>query len=320
MISIIIPIYKAEKFLTRCVDSVIAQTYKDWECILVDDGSPDKSGVICDEYSLIDSRIHSYHKSNGGVSSARNFGVENSHGEWISFVDADDCLKPTFLESLCKFNEADLIITGWENFGDSKIQYNVNNKCWLVQDFVNILYDRHFFSRVDVTSISYPWGKLFRSDIINSNKIMFDEHMKLSEDTCFLLEYLKYSNRIQFVGGAGYKYFVSKRPKAHLKMTSNEFLDHIQLMTEYSNSFASKYSKDSRDFLRNKYALYFNAFVCHLKELNYSEFARELDIFRTANRTSINTLTCRMSFQKRNAIRLISKSTILMFLLIKLIR
>ena len=96
MISIIVPIYKAEAFIARCIDSILVQTYQDWELLLVDDGSPDDSGKICDEYAAKDARIQVFHKPNGGVSSARNLGLKKAIGDWVSFIDADDYLLPEF--------------------------------------------------------------------------------------------------------------------------------------------------------------------------------------------------------------------------------
>lgn len=91
-ISIIVPVYKAEAYLHRCVDSLLAQTFTDFEVLLIDDGSPDRSGEICDAYAKKDARVRVFHQPNGGVSVARQRGVENAKGEWITFVDADDCL------------------------------------------------------------------------------------------------------------------------------------------------------------------------------------------------------------------------------------
>jgi len=90
MISIVVPVYKVEQYLSQCIESIIGQKFTDWELLLVDDGSPDKSGTICDKYVEKDKRIHVIHKENGGVSSARNLGIKEAKGEWIIFVDADD--------------------------------------------------------------------------------------------------------------------------------------------------------------------------------------------------------------------------------------
>lgn len=99
-ISVIVPVYNDEKWLRRCVDSILTQTYTDFELLLVDDGSTDGSGAICDEYTAKDSRVHVFHQPNGGVSSASNLGLDNARGEWISFVDSDDWMDMNYLESL----------------------------------------------------------------------------------------------------------------------------------------------------------------------------------------------------------------------------
>ena len=120
LISIIVPVYKAEKYLRRCVDSILAQTYQNIEVLLIDDGSPDNSGEICDEYAEKDSRVRVFHKPNGGVSSARNLGLKEAKGDYIGFVDADDYIDKTMYEvllcnlikensdiSICSYNQED---------------------------------------------------------------------------------------------------------------------------------------------------------------------------------------------------------------------
>ena len=99
-ISIIVPVYNAEQYLRRCIDSILNQSFTDFELILIDDGSKDKSSDICDEYAAKDSRIKVYHKENGGVSSARNLGLDNANGEWIAFVDSDDFIKEDYLKHM----------------------------------------------------------------------------------------------------------------------------------------------------------------------------------------------------------------------------
>lgn len=111
-ISIITPVYKVEQYLPECIESVLKQTYSDWEFLLIDDGSPDNSGNICDEYAARDSRIKVFHKSNGGVSSSRNLGLENASGEWLLFLDSDDCLYHIALQrriAVAENNNLDLI-------------------------------------------------------------------------------------------------------------------------------------------------------------------------------------------------------------------
>jgi Glycosyltransferases involved in cell wall biogenesis len=95
LISVIVPVYKAEEFLPKCINSILSQTYTNFELLLIDDGSPDNSGKICDEHASKDSRVRVFHKQNGGVSSARNLGLREARGEWISWVDADDWIEKT---------------------------------------------------------------------------------------------------------------------------------------------------------------------------------------------------------------------------------
>ena len=99
-ISVIVPVYKVEKYLPECIESVLAQTFTDFELILVDDGSPDNSGAICDDYAARDPRIRVFHKQNGGVSSARNLGLDHARADWVAFVDADDAVDEKYLEHL----------------------------------------------------------------------------------------------------------------------------------------------------------------------------------------------------------------------------
>ena len=106
-ISVIVPVYKVESYLPRCIDSILAQTFTDFELILVDDGSPDNCGVICDEYAARDNRIHVIHKENGGVSSARNAGIRLAGSDWITFVDSDDYLAENALDRAHYWSEHD---------------------------------------------------------------------------------------------------------------------------------------------------------------------------------------------------------------------
>lgn len=211
MVSVIIPIYKAEKSIRRCIDSVLAQTYKDWELILVDDGSPDNSGVVCDEYAHNDSRIRVFHKSNGGVSSARNRGLDEARGERICFVDADDCLKPDFLSKMV-VNAHDSVVCGFRSLQGLQITpEDVDVTGAEMGAYIPKFFNSH--------SAPAPWAKLFRKDIIDKYHIRFNQKLKLTEDTIFNFEYLSHCASLRQIpdqlyiydgvwGGAG-KYILS---------------------------------------------------------------------------------------------------------------
>ena len=113
LVSIIVPIYNTFSTLYRCIDSILAQSYTDFELLLINDGSVDGSGFICDEYAAKDSRVRVCHKQNGGVSSARNLGLDNACGEWITFIDSDDYVLPSYLFRLTSCLDADWIIGGY---------------------------------------------------------------------------------------------------------------------------------------------------------------------------------------------------------------
>ena len=124
MVTIIVPVYKAEKFISACIESVLSQTYTDFELLLIDDGSPDKAGSICDKYADNSAKINVIHQQNQGVTVARKVGVENAGGDWIMFVDSDDTIPNDALESLIRMADASVdIVLGW--IGDSRPKENV---------------------------------------------------------------------------------------------------------------------------------------------------------------------------------------------------
>ncbi len=182
-ISVIVPIYNAEKTLHRCVDSILTQTFTNFELLLINDGSKDRSGEICDEYAKKDSRVRVFHKEDGGVSSARNVGLDNMTGEWLTFVDADDYIGNLFLFNTLKFSNADLIINnaivikecGYTDLNDIPSGYHQNKKLIISQHLNSIL-------------LMSPWAKLFRHSLIGD--LRFNEKMRLAEDALFVYQYL----------------------------------------------------------------------------------------------------------------------------------
>ena len=146
LVSVIVPIYNVEAYLERCVDSIINQTYKNLEIILVDDGSPDRCGEICDNYATKDSRIVVIHKENGGLSDARNAGIEKAQGEYLSFIDSDDWIEPNMIEVLynaCISNSAKMAYCGI-----CDVDENLNKKARKVFDFDEILEPQDVLMRI----------------------------------------------------------------------------------------------------------------------------------------------------------------------------
>lgn len=193
-ISVIIPVYNAEATLRRCVDSVLSQTFTDFECLLINDGSKDRSGEICDEYAAKDSRVRVFHKENGGVSSARNVGLDNMRGEWVTFVDSDDYIQDGFLDYLMSSEQADLIIGSAIAVNGSDIR-TYTNLGYLPEGYFT-LESSIIQDYLTSTEFKVPWGKLFRRSLLS--KLRFDIGMKVGEDAHFILLFLKlvYSIRI----------------------------------------------------------------------------------------------------------------------------
>lgn len=187
-ISVIIPVYKAENSLKKCVDSVLQQSYTNFELILVDDGSPDRSPAICDEYAEKDGKIKVVHKENGGAGDARNAGLDVAQGEFIAFVDSDDYLERDFLiNAVQKTEDADFYISGITMCTkDSKNIYvpSISGRFSAKETLEKC------FAEIPLICLSGPWCKLFRTDIIKNENIRFDVNLTCGEDTDFNLSYL----------------------------------------------------------------------------------------------------------------------------------
>ena len=192
MISIIIPVYNVENFLCQCLDSIIAQTYHDFEILLVDEGSTDGSGTICDEYAAKDKRIRVIHKDNRGVSSARNIGLNRIKGDWVFFCDADDMLFDNSLEILAGniSDGIDSICCGYVRISESN-ELLSNNNCEYSEivrssDALIDFYKPLFSKAKNI----YLWNRLLRATIISDNNLRFREDLAIKEDGLFLVQYL----------------------------------------------------------------------------------------------------------------------------------
>lgn len=188
LISIIVPCFNVQSIVKRCIENLLAQTYTDFELILINDGSKDGTAEILDYYKSIDSRIQVIHKSNGGVSSARNAGLEIAKGKYIAFSDADDEIKPDWLDNFIEIiGNSDLAIQGIEfidlNSTDKSIG-NLSGKDKKV--LVEILIKEGY--------LGYLVGKFFRRDIINDHTIRLKEDIRFREDDIFVLSYILHVN------------------------------------------------------------------------------------------------------------------------------
>ena len=205
LISVIVPVYKVERYLPRCIESILRQTYTNFELILVDDGTPDRSGIICDRYAEKDSRIKVIHKENGGVSSARNVGIDAARGEWITFVDSDDWVTDNCLEVLISPTfgyDYDFVISSIE-IRNLKVIPSLLDTESLVYSKENI---EHVVKLIAKPRFHGPFAKLYRTEILESRKIKFDDGTKDGEDKIFVAEYLTYCKSIQTLREITYFY------------------------------------------------------------------------------------------------------------------
>lgn len=216
MISIILPIYNAEQYLHRCIDGILAQSYTDFELLLIDDGSKDASGDICDEYAAKDTRVRVLHKANGGVSSARNLGLDNAQGEYITFCDADDYVGVGWLAAYSEAiaSHVDLAIQGYDAIdGDNTVEKNLSS----CQGDTIAEKRQLITSLMSQDMYGYLWVKLFRRAIIEEHAIRFDTQSTFREDEQFFSKYMEYAASFTCVDRVGYYYIVPPVGKSYLR-------------------------------------------------------------------------------------------------------
>lgn len=295
MISVIVPVYNVEGVLHYCIDSILAQSFSEFELILVDDGSSDGSGILCDEYAARDKRITVIHKENGGVSSARNTGIKASSGDYICFIDSDDYIAKNYLEELINtqdsFPDFDNIWCGFKTVSD----YNGSgSRAYLASE--NEKFSE--FNKTEIMTLhekwlsQMPWNKLYKSLIIKENQIEFPENLSLGEDLLFNLRYLDCtSGRIAIIN----------RPLNNYVCNGNESLDNkyypdlFEIYKEiYSILFTylQKWNCDNKQ-IKSYYNSYFfslervlrNTFSPHSQIKKKYQYNREImksDVFKEA--------------------------------------
>lgn len=234
IITVVVPVYNAEKYLKRCIDSIISQTYVNLDIILVNDGSTDRSGNICDEYAKRDSRVRVIHKENEGVSRARNVGIQDASGKYLIFVDSDDYLNKFYVEKMyttqMTYQKA-YILCGFQmvtedgkyagkNLYDEKEEISEVS----VRDVINI---------INKWLINMPWNKLYHVDILKSNNISMIEDISLAEDLLFNFEYIEKltNDKVVIVNEPLYTYVIQRSGSLDSKYCSKQ-LEIMHLVIE----------------------------------------------------------------------------------------
>ena len=238
-VSIVVPVYNASKYLEECLNSIINQTYSDIEIVLIDDGSTDNSGNICDAYEKNDNRIKVYHQKNSGVSSARNNGIKESRGEYVCFVDSDDVVHPDYIKKLVENLDNDVLsICQIENFYGKAIFFKND-------DDKRIELDKNQFIKLcNMYLLNTPCCKLFNLNTIRKNNIYFDTKLSLGEDLLFNLDYLKYIVKIIVTNQKLYYY--RKDENNTLSTLYNPKMLEIQLLLfdRYTDFFKGELTND----------------------------------------------------------------------------
>lgn len=229
-LSVIIPVYKAERTLERCVRSVQNQSFQDWEMILIDDGSPDKSGELCDIFARKDSRIKVFHKDNGGVSSARNLGIENAIGERITFIDSDDEILPGFFEKTLQYDE-DVVSGG--TFRVTSINDILVDEVPSPAVFIG---QKEIFDNVHKKGPRFtgPYSMIWKRSVIG--EIRFNTSMIFGEDSLFSTQCLLNSNSVRTIDNLVYKYYVPSDMSCKYKMSVEEAVRHLNLFYSTTDS------------------------------------------------------------------------------------
>ncbi len=244
LVSIIVPVYNAEKYLNRCIDSILSQTMTDFELLLIDDGSKDNSGRICDEYAEKDARVRVFHKPNGGVSSARNLGLDNAKGKWITFVDADDRCSCNYLEHLLsKVDDTDLIISY------AVICDSTGEKAEVYPEYrVNATNFERLFVDSDMHWHTSPWAKLYRASIIYENSLRFNEMMHIGEDADFLFSFMLITDKIYVSSDTDYYYTcdVSGSLTKRINTIDSELASYRTILCLVNRIIQQKDIKDNR--------------------------------------------------------------------------
>ena len=248
-ISVIVPVYNAEKYLHRCVDSILAQTYTDFELLLINDGSKDSSGSICDEYAAKDSRIRVFHKENGGVSSARNVGLDNAKGDWVAFADSDDFVDNDWLSIyISNINDVDLVIQGYSN--DIYLKENNFDYKGKVIDVVETLYKKH--------TLGFLHVKLFNNLIIKNNRVQFNENISFREDEDFVLKYLFYIRNVKSVKKGGYNYIIPDLFQKYIHV--DNFMVSLSMYISIMKIYNGELNCVAKAYLLELINAYYNSF------------------------------------------------------------
>ncbi|MBW7675594.1 glycosyltransferase family 2 protein [Chryseobacterium chendengshani] len=231
LISIVVPVYNSSAYLEECIDSILSQTYANFELYLINDGSKDNSGEIIDAYSRKDSRINAVHKTNSGVSDTRNVGIRSAKGEIICFIDSDDWVDQDYLEVFIEnfHDHQTLLIQNIKRDGKTISNYRFKN-----YSLKNELAD--LFAENNLLRSGAPFAKFYSRSIISDNQLFFNTDISYGEDLIFFLEYVKHLKNVTFLNATtyNYRYIPGSLSTSKNHSLKNYFLVHIKI-SEFIN-------------------------------------------------------------------------------------
>ena len=292
-VSIVVPVYKVEKYLSKCIESILNQTYEKIELILVNDGSPDESDKICKKY-FYDKRVKYIKKENGGVSSARNIGIENATGEYLVFVDSDDWIEEQMIEEMVKeLNDNQIPFCGYtEQYLNTSTPIKLGSKTYLAKtEIIDSLFRYKSVS-------GFLWNKIYDMNIIKNNKIRFDENIKYCEDLLFNIEYLLNIEKVTILPKCLYNYRMRKSGVTWEKnkkklMTISESYTKIEkiLNSQKINSIEFIYNKLNLQYRLNsrKVNLQYKKEYKKIMKSNEISLKRKIKLFVLKNFKEIHT-------------------------------
>jgi glycosyltransferase involved in cell wall biosynthesis len=219
LFSIIVPVYNGELYIAKCLTSILSQTFKNFEVLVVDDGSKDSTNDIIKGFVIKDKRIKLINQNNSGVSVARNTGIKKANGKYILFIDSDDYVLPTYLENLNnQSNEFDLLVTGYSTFGEHE-KTMLPSKTGVIQrdEIIRLLF-------TDEAVSGFPWNKVFLKSILIENEIFFDESIFFAEDLLFALSYISKIECGYVLDTSDYYYFNHQDSATSKITTKRKFL------------------------------------------------------------------------------------------------
>lgn len=255
-VSIIVPVYNAEKYINRCIDSVLCQEYTDFELILTDDGSTDASGAICDSYAAADSRVKVFHKPNTGVSDTRNFAIKQARGTYLQFLDSDDWITPDATKLFVRAameNNCDMVIADFYRVVGKRVspKGDIDEEGLLNRD----AFASHMMTNPAAFYYGVLWNKLYRRDIVEKYRLRMDEKISWCEDFLFNLEYILHSETFYVLQTPVYYYVKTEGSLVSQGMSFSKTFKMKLMMFNYYNHFY-KHILDEKEYEKNRLQVY----------------------------------------------------------------